>query len=110
MPSGLFTRRDGQGVGVGRVIIAHAELWHEAANHTSTRHNSAGHLPTDTVAHLGYLHALVALRRRCAMKPPYALILALGCATASSLAVAQQHHTAVPTSDDELIKSAMSAA
>ena len=44
------------------------------------------------------------------MKPPYALILALGCATASSMAVAQQHHTAAPTSDDELIKSAMSAA
>ena len=44
------------------------------------------------------------------MKPPYALILALGFATASSMAVAQQHHTAAPTSDDELIKSAMSAA
>ena len=44
------------------------------------------------------------------MKPPYALILAVGCATASSMAAAQQHHTAAPTSDDELIKSAMSAA
>ena len=44
------------------------------------------------------------------MKPLYALILALGCATASSMAVAQQHHTAAPTSDDDLIKSAMSAA
>ena len=44
------------------------------------------------------------------MKPPYALILALGFAAASSMAVAQQHHTAAPTSDDELIKSAMSAA
>jgi hypothetical protein len=44
------------------------------------------------------------------MKTLYALILALGFATASSMAVAQQHHTAAPTSDDELIKSAMSAA
>ena len=44
------------------------------------------------------------------MKPPYALILAVGCATASPVAVAQQHHTAAPTSDDDLIKSAMSAA
>ena len=44
------------------------------------------------------------------MKPPYALIVALGCATASSMAAAQQHHTAAATSDDELIKSAMSAA
>src|SRR5215218_7856528 len=38
MPSEPFTRKDGQGVGVGLVVIAHAGLWHEAATHTITRH------------------------------------------------------------------------
>jgi hypothetical protein len=52
----------------------------------------------------------VALRWRCAMTKHYALVFAVGCATASSIAVAQQHHTAAQTSDEELIKSAMSAA
>src|SRR3954454_16327958 len=61
-------------------------------------------LPTWTI-----LMMPVALRWRCAMTKHYALVFAVGCATASSIAVAQQHHTAAQTSDEELIKSAMSA-
>ena len=34
MAGALFAGNDGQGVGVRRVVIVHAELWHEPANHT----------------------------------------------------------------------------
>src|SRR4051812_24141235 len=38
MPSEPFAGKDGQGVGVGLVVVAHAGVWHEAATHTITRH------------------------------------------------------------------------
>src|SRR3954471_16206225 len=38
MPGEAFNRRDGQGVGVRRGVIAHAGLWHETANQTIIGH------------------------------------------------------------------------
>src|SRR4051794_14559110 len=34
MPGEPFTRRDGQGVGIDPIVVAHAGVWHGTANHT----------------------------------------------------------------------------